>query len=455
MLTGATHYVDTITTGSGDGTSWTNAFKNFKNINWTSFNPGDTLFVSGTSDTTQYYDTLQVLKSGTLSGKIVITIGKEIGHNGYAKFRRITHCQYSRDHIVFDGVNKNFIFEADSSSELYMYDVDSIIIRNIEFRGGKSSASDQHGISIGLGVKALLIENCYIRGSMGDGINININDSVVNAKYLTKYGKNYNVIVNNCIIDSLRDDCIQVSNSYVLIDSTFMRYVDSTHGGIPPGAAHPDLVQINPDNGGIDILNCTFVNGMQSVFAEKTRGDCVVANNVFYDEIEMNRAGNTNRSLSINKSTKSWYGTFYYCNNVMHGIQWACYFIGNPQLSSTDLVIKNNIHLNNVRTVVSESLWDSVSIDRANNVFSINADSCASCNAAPVGSVTGNPLFANHIGRDYTISNTLSSACRIGYDMSAIYTTDKNGTLRTGWDAGAYFIPAPAFSAERKMRCSR
>src|SRR5574338_1632324 len=47
-------YIDRDATGSKNGTSWANAWNRFEQINWASISAGDTIYVSGGSDSTTY-----------------------------------------------------------------------------------------------------------------------------------------------------------------------------------------------------------------------------------------------------------------------------------------------------------------------------------------------------------------------------------------------------------------
>ncbi|MGZ3742489.1 MAG: hypothetical protein ACXWRE_00315 [Pseudobdellovibrionaceae bacterium] len=79
---GANWYVDNAVANSGNGQSWTSAFKDFSNITWSSINPGDTLYISGGTTSQTYTSALNIGASGTASNVISIRVGQETGHNG-------------------------------------------------------------------------------------------------------------------------------------------------------------------------------------------------------------------------------------------------------------------------------------------------------------------------------------------------------------------------------------
>lgn len=76
------HYVDSTISSSGNGSSWSQAWKNFSSINWAAVQPGDTIYISGGSAGKTYREALTVGASGNAAGKITITAGVDPGHDG-------------------------------------------------------------------------------------------------------------------------------------------------------------------------------------------------------------------------------------------------------------------------------------------------------------------------------------------------------------------------------------
>lgn len=75
-------FVDNTASGGNDGTNWTDAWESFADINWSALPVGDTIYVSGGSDSTVYNETLNIGKSGTNGNIIVVTKGLSETHNG-------------------------------------------------------------------------------------------------------------------------------------------------------------------------------------------------------------------------------------------------------------------------------------------------------------------------------------------------------------------------------------
>ena len=86
-LSASNYYVNKNASGQNNGTSWANAWRSFSAINWNSIQPGDVIYISGGTDSTIYYERLQIDQLyGTAANPIVIIAGKyapsSSGHGG-------------------------------------------------------------------------------------------------------------------------------------------------------------------------------------------------------------------------------------------------------------------------------------------------------------------------------------------------------------------------------------
>ena len=79
-------YVDKNAPGNNTGGSWTNAWESFGDIVWSQLTPGSSLYISGGTDSTIYYETLTPQCRGTFANRINIIAGKYApspsGHSG-------------------------------------------------------------------------------------------------------------------------------------------------------------------------------------------------------------------------------------------------------------------------------------------------------------------------------------------------------------------------------------
>lgn len=67
---------------NSDGRSWTTAWNELDQINWSLVQPGDTIFIDGGSANMRYTTTLRVGKSGVAGSPITIALSPETGRNG-------------------------------------------------------------------------------------------------------------------------------------------------------------------------------------------------------------------------------------------------------------------------------------------------------------------------------------------------------------------------------------
>ena len=71
----ASHYVDKNSNGNNNGTSWSNAWESFSDIEWNQIQPGDIIYISGGTDSTIYYEQLNINNvQGTAAYPITIKI---------------------------------------------------------------------------------------------------------------------------------------------------------------------------------------------------------------------------------------------------------------------------------------------------------------------------------------------------------------------------------------------
>lgn len=75
-------YVDNAVISSGNGQSWTTAWKHISNIDYASVNAGDTIYISGGTTSKTYNESLGLPKSGSAGAWITISTGQESGHDG-------------------------------------------------------------------------------------------------------------------------------------------------------------------------------------------------------------------------------------------------------------------------------------------------------------------------------------------------------------------------------------
>ncbi len=133
---GASHYLDgALSTGSGDGSSWANAWTNPLAVNWASVSAGDTLFISGGSASFTYTNTLGFPnnKSGTSGAWITVSPGRDAGHNGMVIFNAATISSASGCQFVWINGAKSLSF-VDPTNRVQVTTGSSAITNNIGIR---------------------------------------------------------------------------------------------------------------------------------------------------------------------------------------------------------------------------------------------------------------------------------------------------------------------------------
>ncbi|MEM7333978.1 MAG: hypothetical protein AAF490_17975 [Chloroflexota bacterium] len=84
-ITGRAFYVSKLGNNS-DGLSWESAWNELNQVDWSKFQPGDTLLIDGGAESMTYRTTLQPTASGTAAEPIRIQLAGENGRNGQAIF---------------------------------------------------------------------------------------------------------------------------------------------------------------------------------------------------------------------------------------------------------------------------------------------------------------------------------------------------------------------------------
>lgn len=224
-------YVDRDANGSDNGTSWTNAWKSLNNVNWTSVGSGDSIYVSGGTDSTLYKDyagggtgILIFPSSYGLDGRVftqevVIAPAWQSGHNGRVYF-------VPRDNDV------QWLVEIHAISNIKLTGFTFIDTRTNNvgtmFYLGGAGVNDLHYRD-----SLITIENCYIEGR-GNLIYLSGYKITIKDCYIHVIDHNYNIeqdpigisnglgghsIIGNTIVSDYasettanHEDGIQISN---------------------------------------------------------------------------------------------------------------------------------------------------------------------------------------------------------------------------------------------------
>ena len=297
----AKHYVDKSANGANNGSSWANAWETFADINWGSISPGDTLYISGGSNSKTYYELLDVNVSGTSSGVITIRGGTDANHNGT---------------VIIDGQNSR-------SYAIDLNDADYVTVRYLTAkRGAKYDVR---------------LDNCdYVTV---DHVTVpDAQDKAVRA------GDSRHITLSNLMVDTSsyydeQSDCIYIQDSsYVTIEGCILKVENNNP------RPHDDNIQlVRVDNWTIKnnklIVNSTANENKQNLWAEGSDGTNYVYNNHF----ERYTNNGWGQMIGFDNNSISGNGRILIYNNTLKSTTNTSNLLWIKGGNASGHVVKNNI----------------------------------------------------------------------------------------------------------------
>ncbi len=490
----AAWYVDKAT--AGDGTSWANAWSSFASVVWGGggVTAGDTVFVSGgASGTTKVYSTgateFIIGASGTAGNPIFIKAGQEVGHNGVAVFDYTGVAEANVD-------PDNFVAFNLSSRDYLHIDGEYQGERHIQFRhltdpgDGTVNGTVFYASPAGKGLKIRYIEvdstNTFVtflntnNDAVENGPEISYNRATnmigdviirvfpdtppdLNELDWALIHHNYlEVIDNNTVEASGGPDAIQASWGISVYDNTILTTASATTITV---RQHPDGWQANGHD--LKFYNNLVINCGDAMLMGSDVGSAdgidryYIYNNVFVIEDDQDTIPEMIRLFNIS-TANAFLTDILIANNLFvdsdFGTTRGVLYIGGNHTNITgDITIKNNIFYNSGNPTydiyfippATAIVWDiSNNIyyteDDPDMQFEGNTYNVAGFIAAiePSGTALA-PSFVAYTENDSTSDYRLTVGDTVakdqGVDLSAYFTTDKDGNTRGGaWDIGPY-----------------
>lgn len=446
-------YVDNAVSSSGNGSSWTSPWKNFSNINWSSINPGDTIYISGGTTSKIYNETLQIKKSGTSTNKITVSVGQDVGHNGTVI---ITSTQgvvpgiglyiSNQSYIIVSGkIGNNETTHQIRITNGAWHGVDiegtlsNIKLENLEI--DNNGQTGHHGIYIWTLISSMGIEisNCYIHDNYQDGIQWG--ESVRGSGY----GNNS---IHHCTITNTHDDGIEIGASSVDF------YNNIQGNNIAPERGHPDGIQAYGQY--YRIYNNYFHGfrdqaGNAVIYIEpdgngpgfSPYGHVQIYNNLFYED-KLGSWANGAICIGIGGDNFEIVNDIKILNNTIVGHYISMIFAFNgAKLKGTgisDYYVENNIiHSGEIWYDIGSIISDPVTYGSHDNSTSIILDYNDLYNTTTILNTNLHGIISDPNLDSNQRPQSTSSVINRGFNWSSIFTTDKNNTLRGAlWDIGAY-----------------
>jgi len=469
----ATWYVDNAATGSNNGTSWANAWTAFSSIVWGSsgVKAGDTLYISGGSTSKTYTSALTIGASGSAGSPITIKLdAANSAHNGTIVFNNayITVANYvtvdgsvnGASHLmitnIYDPSNK------DNGRAVWGTSTTGVKLYYITVSGCNNGFNLQYATSFE-------IAHCYFTHILGDSAIMTIQSP--GATF------DMNLIYSNTIYSSgWGADKIQCGDGTSVFGNYFSGQLAT---GAEVSGQHPDSVQCA--GAYLKIYNNEFVDCGDSdidfdCWAITSPHDIWIYNNVF--RVTSNRQSYYSGDyypdyIRVYKSTTGGIVSFtnwkIFNNTFVDNPNWdAVHFYlasgwGSPTGAGNE--IKNNLFYNcgssssfRALLIQQSSGFTSSSWALDGNIYYYpsSAGAYVAINGSPQTASswiaanephgkTNAPVFVRYAAygtnNDFHLASTDAAARNAGVNLSAYFTTDKDGTNRpssAAWDIGAY-----------------
>lgn len=428
------------TYGSGNGTSWDNAWSGFGAVAWgsgtTQLAPGDTLFVAAGNYTTAF----TAGGNGSAVSPITVRAAQDT-YVGVATFTGTIGLS-GRSYVILDGgYNGSRNFAATNS---YVNGQNSIGagLRYFTLANGQVDLRFARNSEISY---------VHVYVAPEDEWAINGEGSANTAAWDQTLIQNCYILVPGAINNGTGGDGIKPGRGFTVKDTVLQAVV-----GTVSNAEHQDLIQIYGNNF-IKVHGCEFIDSGDAQLGVDNGGSAVsnmrFYNNVFRRTIAnmgtvMLRIYNSGGTISSFSDVRIDNNTFVDGSRTGSSYGAAIRIhTGTGSTSATASSIQNNIFYNcgNGWPAV---LMEGITANWAFNYNLINAGASGNINVSGWMQANGQllaPKFTSYtayaLNNNYRLLSTDTSALDRGTSLASYFTTDKAGLTRpqgAAWDIGAF-----------------
>ena len=406
---GASRYVDKAANGANNGSSWANAWESFADINWGSISPGDTLYISGGSNSKIYYETLDVNVSGTSSGIITIRGGTDSNHNGK---------------VIIDGQDSR-------SYAIDLKDADYVYVRYLTAKRGEKYD--------------IRLENCdYVTV---DHVTVpDAQDKAIRMQDSRHITFSNLAIDTSSYYDEQSDGIYIQDSSYVTIDSCTLRVENNNP------RPHDDNIQlVRVDNWTVKnnrlIVNSTANENKQNLWAEGSDGTNYVYNNHF----ERHTNNGWGQMIGFDNNSISGNGTIHIYNNTLKSTTNTSNLLWIKGGNASGHIVKNNIFWKTAGSACLGMIEGGLTPANFENNLYYNPESSCIMNVN-----SNDRSWSQWTSQGFDDNNGLNTHPSLGGDLKpnsdndpsvdagttvGFFSTDRTGVYRpqgSAWDIGAY-----------------
>ncbi len=337
--------------GTNDGTSWSDAWRDFSSINWFAIKPGDTIYISGGSSGQTYNESLYIPLGGVEGNPVTLKVGNDGGHNG--KITLMNGITMRAPWVTIDGArNPDYTF---SNTENIVGNQNIEVLNPNDFPciysnspqgtrilwvdahncgsptgpqslGGNTSGVQFNGNS-GINYRASEIAYSYIHDVWGTGIAVSGPAS----------GYSFSKIHHNIIE--------RVHNDYMIGSGGLDIYNNIGRNWIGPGIGHPDALQIWAPYTRIynNVLYDTPGTLIYIQLQDVNSTGVQIFNNVMYPNAQVENSAITFTTIANNVTLSN----VLVANNLVYNLNKAQLSL-NVQPNITPIVVRSMTVKNNI-----------------------------------------------------------------------------------------------------------